>query len=99
MILPARADWPPNSFTPRRLLSLSRPLRDEPPAFLCAMRNCYLIDSKGLIYLAFGAFLVLPLAGAAFFVDADSALGAADFALALVPFAASSFSGAGFSVG
>jgi hypothetical protein len=27
----------PNFFTPRRLDSESRPLRDEPPAFLCAM--------------------------------------------------------------
>src|SRR5690606_1135991 len=37
MILPARTDSPPNFFTPRRLDSESRPLRDEPPAFLCAM--------------------------------------------------------------
>src|ERR1700741_398261 len=42
MMLPARAFWPPKSFTPRRLLSLSRPLRLEPPAFLCAMTYCYL---------------------------------------------------------
>src|SRR2546430_13938203 len=60
MMLPARADWPPNNFTPRRLLSLSRPLRDEPPAFLCAMSN----------YFAFGDFLAAPLAGAAFSVEA-----------------------------
>src|SRR3954465_6421513 len=59
MMLPARTDSPPNFFTPRRLLSLSRPLRDEPPAFLCAMTN----------YFAFGDFLAAPLAGAAFFVD------------------------------
>src|SRR6188474_3338711 len=42
MMLPARACWLPKSFTPRRLLSLSRPLRLEPPAFLCAMTYCYL---------------------------------------------------------
>src|SRR5438445_690758 len=60
MMLPARTDCPPNFFTPRRLLSLSRPLRDEPPAFLCAMSN----------YFAFGLFLALALAGAAFFVAA-----------------------------
>src|SRR5215475_12790166 len=36
-ILPASADWPPNSFRPRRRPAESRPLRDEPPAFLCAM--------------------------------------------------------------
>src|SRR5688500_20034394 len=59
MMLPARAAWLPNNFTPRRLLSLSRPLRDEPPAFLCAMLN----------YFAFGDFLAAALAGAAFFVD------------------------------
>src|SRR2546423_5594994 len=64
MMLPARADWPPNNFTPRRLLSLSRPLRDEPPAFLCAMSN----------YFAFGDFLAAPLAGAAFSVEAGLAV-------------------------
>src|SRR5438045_6164934 len=63
MMLPARTASPPNFFTPRRLLSLSRPLRDEPPAFLCAMSN----------YFAFGDFLAAPLAGAAFFVEAGLA--------------------------
>src|SRR5205085_2356881 len=57
MMLPARTLSLPNFFTPRRLLSLSRPLRDEPPAFLCAMSN----------YFAFGVFLAAALAGAAFF--------------------------------
>src|SRR5690348_6944983 len=38
-MLPARTFWPPKRFTPSRLLSESRPLRDEPPAFLCAMTN------------------------------------------------------------
>src|SRR5690606_6067037 len=37
MMLPAVACWPPYSFTPSRLASESRPLRVEPPAFLCAM--------------------------------------------------------------
>src|SRR5256885_769901 len=64
MMLPARTDSPPNFFTPRRLLSLSRPLRDEPPAFLCAMTN----------YFAFGDFLAPPLAGAAFSVEAAFAV-------------------------
>src|SRR5438270_11155180 len=63
MMLPARTDCPPNFFTPRRLLSLSRPLRDEPPAFLCAMSN----------YFALGDFLAAPLAGAAFSVEATLA--------------------------
>src|SRR5436190_12743225 len=88
MMLPARTVSLPNFFTPRRLLSLSRPLRDEPPAFLCAMSN----------YFAFGLFLVLALAGAAFFVDPVSgfALVGAAFLGALVGFG---LSGAGFSVG
>src|SRR6516165_5107462 len=39
MILPGMTISPPNFLTPRRLPRLSRPLRDEPPAFLCAI--CY----------------------------------------------------------
>src|SRR5206468_1520630 len=90
MMLPARTDSLPNFFTPRRLLSLSRPLRDEPPAFLCAMSNYF-----------FGVFLAAALAGAAFFVDPVSALGFAGAAF-LVGFSAPAvfwFVGAGFSVG
>src|SRR5580765_3467223 len=97
-MLPARADWPPNNLTPRRLLSLSRPLRELPPAFLCAIVN----------YFAFGVFLAAPLAGAAFFVDGALAGFAAAFAaglasafglaLALGGFAWASSSGAGLSV-
>ena len=37
MMLPARTLWPPDFFTPSRRPAESRPLRDEPPAFLCAM--------------------------------------------------------------
>src|SRR5690606_18941541 len=37
MMLPAMTASPPNFFTPRRLECESRPLRDEPPAFLCAI--------------------------------------------------------------
>src|SRR3954471_14143266 len=92
MMLPARTLSLPNFFTPRRLLSLSRPLRDEPPAFLCAMSN----------YFAFGVFLAAALAGAAFFVDRVSAFalaGAPFFAAALGAPAASLLLGAGLSVG
>src|SRR5215510_7862465 len=39
MILPATAYSPPNSFKPSRWLFESRPLREEPPAFLCAMAS------------------------------------------------------------
>src|SRR3954454_11119189 len=92
MMLPARTVSLPNFFTPRRLLSLSRPLRDEPPAFLCAMSN----------YFAFGLFLAAALAGAAFSVEAalafDLAAGAFLGAGLSAP-AASSLFGAGFSVG
>src|SRR3954471_16607775 len=88
MMLPARTVSLPNFFTPRRLLSLSRPLRDEPPAFLCAMSN----------YFAFGLFLAAALAGAAFFVDGVLA-GAAFFDADFSAPAALSFFGAGFGVG
>src|ERR1700749_1861645 len=36
-ILPASALSPPNNFTPRRRPAESRPLREDPPAFLCAI--------------------------------------------------------------
>src|SRR6185295_19338598 len=37
MILPASTLWPPDFLTPSRRPAESRPLREEPPAFLCAM--------------------------------------------------------------
>src|SRR5690606_21534731 len=37
MILPASTAWPPYSFTPRYFGLESRPLREEPTPFLCAM--------------------------------------------------------------
>src|SRR6185503_17884385 len=36
-MLPAEIAWPPNIFTPSLWPGESRPLREEPPAFLCAM--------------------------------------------------------------
>src|SRR6478672_4254037 len=91
MMLPARTVSLPNFFTPRRLLSLSRPLRDEPPAFLCAMSNYF-----------FGAFLAAALAGAAFFVEAGLAAVLAGAAFLAVGFSAPAVLaslGAGLSVG
>src|SRR5688572_7397820 len=86
MMLPARAAWLPKSFTPRRLLSLSRPLRLEPPAFLCAMANYFFSDF----------FLAAPLAGAASFVDGALALAAFGSAvLAASAFGPSALLGAG----
>src|SRR5438105_4527104 len=38
MMLPGTTISPPNFLTPSRRPALSRPLRDEPPAFLCAIR-------------------------------------------------------------
>src|ERR671927_2019395 len=37
MISPPVTVWPANTFTPRRLAFESRPLRDEPRPFLCAI--------------------------------------------------------------
>src|SRR6201997_238555 len=37
MMLPGMTIWPPNFLTPSRRPALSRPLRDDPPAFLCAI--------------------------------------------------------------
>src|ERR1700712_400057 len=37
MMLPPITCSPPNFLTPRRRPAESRPLRDEPPAFLCAI--------------------------------------------------------------
>src|SRR5436190_7241880 len=37
MMVPAGTVCPPNAFTPSRLDSESRPLRDAPPPFLCAI--------------------------------------------------------------
>src|SRR5713226_3096852 len=39
MMLPGTTISPPNFLTPSRRPALSRPLRDEPPAFLCAISN------------------------------------------------------------
>src|SRR5690606_35094115 len=52
MMLPASTASPPNFFTPRRLDSESRPLREEPPAFLCAigvlLKSLYLLSRFSL---------------------------------------------------
>src|SRR5690606_33894664 len=49
MMLPPTTSWPPNFFTPRRRPAESRPLRDEPPAFLCAISNYLLLLVGGLL--------------------------------------------------
>src|SRR5215813_2339846 len=47
MMLPAGTTWPPKRFTPRRWPGESRPLRELPPAFLCAMA-LLLLGLRGL---------------------------------------------------
>src|SRR5271165_4395424 len=52
MMLPGMTISPPNFFTPRRLPRLSRPLREEPPAFLCAICHFLLVRrSVRAVYL------------------------------------------------
>src|ERR1700679_1123069 len=46
MTLPDTIFWPPKSFTPSRWPALSRPLREEPPAFLCAMGVLLLLAAR-----------------------------------------------------
>src|SRR5262249_56531460 len=67
MMLPAGTSWPPKRFTPRRWPGESRPLRELPPAFLCAI--------AGYSFLAFAAFVLaasglVPPAAAAFLAGA-----------------------------
>src|SRR5262245_491126 len=52
-MLPARTDSPPNFLTPRRRPAVSRPFRDEPPAFLCAIEPApYNSESRRLCGIA-----------------------------------------------
>src|SRR5262245_64475314 len=54
MMLPARTRWPPVFLTPRRRPIESRPLREEPPAFLCAMSDFpYFFGLAGFFAAAF----------------------------------------------
>src|SRR6266446_10649640 len=47
MMFPGMTISPPNFLTPSRRPRLSRPLRDEPPAFLCAIRHSLLALRNG----------------------------------------------------
>src|SRR6185312_6293291 len=92
MMLPAITFSPPNFLTPRRRPAVSRPLRDEPPAFLCAIRLApYSLSALGAAFFA-GAFLAAGLSPSVFlaaaflagaflagFAAASSAAGAAAF--------------------
>src|SRR6187551_1121600 len=48
-MLPPTTSWTPNFFTPRRRPAASRPLRELPPAFLCAISNYLLLLRGGLL--------------------------------------------------
>src|SRR5690348_5744943 len=74
MMWPGMTISPPNFLTPSRRPALSRPLRDEPPAFLCAICCSYLAlrtirafdlgDAQNGLLLAmpfFSAVIVPPL--------------------------------------
>src|SRR6185437_8308036 len=53
MMLPGITASPPNFLTPRRRPAVSRPLRDEPPAFLCAMALApYSLSALGAFFAA-----------------------------------------------
>src|SRR6185437_11189358 len=69
MMLPATTSWPPDFLMPRRRPSVSRPLRDEPPAFLCAMSGAPLggrdaghAQHRDMLAVAVLAPAVLPAA-------------------------------------
>src|SRR6266851_7581672 len=51
MMLPGMTIWPPNFLTPSRRPALSRPLREEPPAFLCAILNLLRLRRRLLLRL------------------------------------------------
>src|SRR5574340_361453 len=67
MMPPARIASPPYTLTPRRFDSESRPLRELPPAFLCAMLvSCAgdRVDAKLGVALAMPLVLLVVLAPA-----------------------------------
>src|SRR4030095_14582524 len=59
MMLPAGTTWPPKRFTPRRWPGESRPLRELPPAFLCAIADySFLAFALGWASAAAAAFFL-----------------------------------------
>src|SRR5438270_11188855 len=83
MMLPGMTISPPNFLTPSRLPALSRPLRDEPPAFLCAISNLLGRSASGadlgdpqhglVLAVAVLAAVILP----PLFLEDDDLVGAA----------------------
>src|SRR6188768_4243628 len=94
-MLPAITASPPNFLTPRRRPAVSRPLREEPPAFLCAIRLApYSWSALGAaFFLAAGFFSAAGFSALAGF----SAAGFSAFALATLAGFSAASSLAGFS--
>src|SRR3546814_17672235 len=92
-MLPGTTASPPNFLTPRRRPAESRPLRELPPAFLCAMAQSSFFLAAAFLAAAFlaGAFLAAVFFGAAFFV---AALFAGAFSAPVLP--SSAFGSAAF---
>src|ERR1700694_4357206 len=68
MMLPPRTCSPPKRFTPSRWEFESRPLRELPPPFLCAIDySCFALGAgffvAGLAVFAFAGLLAATLAG------------------------------------
>src|SRR5271169_4491858 len=65
MMLPGTTISPPNFLTPSRRPRLSRPFREEPPAFLCAIRHSFLVPrtpgTSDLGNPQHGLLLAMPL--------------------------------------
>src|SRR3989339_1073302 len=75
MMPPALMLWPPKTFIPNRWALLSRPLRDVPPPFLCAIFD--------LLYLDLG--IILPMADGPVVVNFVMVLKSGDFVGLAVP--------------
>ena len=73
MIMPAFTGWPANTLTPSRLDSESRPLRDEPRPFLCAI---YASSSFAAIADSIAASAPLRLPCACSYSSAAASIGA-----------------------
>src|SRR4051812_20632969 len=107
MMLPGITASPPNFLTPRRRPAVSRPLREEPPAFLCAIGSSpYSWSTFGAAFLAAAFFSVAglsPASAAAFFGAAflagALALAAGASSAAGAAFLAAAFFGAAFAAG
>src|SRR5215813_1518635 len=83
-MLPAGTTWPPKRFTPRRWPGESRPLRELPPAFLCAIAGYSFLAfaALGLAAFGFAALGLVSPAAAAFLAGALAFFGLASAGLA-----------------